>query len=311
MPAILSAPNILLITSDQHHWMLLGSRTAALHTPNLDRLAAAGAAVERSYCPNPTCSPSRASIITGQYPSWHGCWSLGTKLPEDRTTVGQLLGDAGYDTALIGKAHFQPLGSEPDQTSIECQPLLGDLDHWRGFHGPWYGFDRVELARMHGDESHVGQHYAIWLEERGRADWRRHFRSWPPAPDDQHRWLHWDLPEDDHYSAWTAERTIAAVDRAADHGDPFFCWASFHDPHPPYLAPEPWASMYDPSVVDMPSEPTEDELRAPRRRGCASRRRPRRTSRPTRRPASTSTASCRTATSRATCSGRASRCTTA
>jgi arylsulfatase A-like enzyme len=123
-------PNILLITSDQQHHSCLGSRTPVLQTPALDRLSREGAAFERAYCPNPLCLPSRSSIITGQYPSTHGCWTIGTKLSEDAPTVGELLSAAGYSTSLIGKAHFQPLASEPGQTSSEAARLarpLGDL----------------------------------------------------------------------------------------------------------------------------------------------------------------------------------------
>jgi len=80
--------NVLLITSDQQHWNTLGCLNSEISTPNLDRLAAEGIMCTRAYCPNPTCTPTRASMITGQYPSQHGAWSLGTKLSEDRHTVG-------------------------------------------------------------------------------------------------------------------------------------------------------------------------------------------------------------------------------
>lgn len=73
-------PNILLITSDQQHWDTIGAFNSELHTPNLDRLVREGTTFNRAYCPNPTCTPSRASIITGMYPSQHGAWTLGTKL---------------------------------------------------------------------------------------------------------------------------------------------------------------------------------------------------------------------------------------
>lgn len=238
-------PNILLITTDQHHYNALGLRTPELQTPHLDRLAAQGAVFDRAYCPNPLCSPSRSSIITGKYPSAHGCWTIGTKLDEESQTVGELLGHAGYATSLIGKAHFQPLKSTPDQTSLECPPVLRDLDFWRSFNGPWYGFDHIELARNHADEAWAGQHYGIWLEEQGLANWQDYFQG-PDTPKRQHSW---ELPSELHYSTWTASRSIAAIERAAAAESPFFCWASFQDPHPPYLVPEPWASMYDPAAV--------------------------------------------------------------
>ncbi|MFC1451972.1 sulfatase-like hydrolase/transferase, partial [Verrucomicrobiota bacterium] len=63
-----SKPNILLITSDQQHWNTLGFANPEIHTPNLDKLAASGTVFTRAYCVNPTCTPTRASMITGQYP---------------------------------------------------------------------------------------------------------------------------------------------------------------------------------------------------------------------------------------------------
>lgn len=258
-PAAETKPNILLITTDQQHHRALGIHTPLLRTPAIDGLARDGMVTTRSYCNNPLCSPSRSTIITGEYPSWHGCWTIGTKLAEDRRFLGDELGDAGYATSLLGKAHFQPLASTPDQTSLEAQPTLRDLDFWRGFHGPWYGFDHIELARNHADESHVGQHYALWMEDNGLSHWRDYFRSWPPRADEPRRRYSWNLPAELHYSTWTAERSIAAIERAAAADRPFFTWASFHDPHPPYLVPEPYASMYDPADVE-PGRLTPGEL---------------------------------------------------
>ena len=100
-------PNILLITSDQQHWNTLGCLNPEIQTPHLDTLTQQGTLFNRAYCPNPTCTPTRASIITGKYPSQHGAWSLGTKLSEDEHTVGEDFMDADYRTALVGKAHFQ------------------------------------------------------------------------------------------------------------------------------------------------------------------------------------------------------------
>jgi arylsulfatase A-like enzyme len=254
-----SRPNILLITSDQQHWTTLGAINPRIRTPALDRLAAEGTRFERAYCNNPVCSPSRSTIITGLYPAWHGCWTIGVKLSEDVPNVGDTFRQHGYATALIGKAHFQPLASAPGQESLECQPTLRDLDFWRQFHGPWYGFEHVEVARNHGDESHAGQHYAIWMEEHGLKNWREYFQPWPPAPGARQRQYVWELPEEFHYSRWTAERAITTMERSRHEQRPFFLWASFHDPHPPYLAPEPWASLYDPEEME-PGRLVEGEL---------------------------------------------------
>ena len=254
-------PNILLISSDQQHYSTIGAVNDRIKTPAIDRLCSEGMRFDRAYCPNPTCTPSRASIITGMYPSQHGAWSLGTKLYEDVPVVGDRFRDRGYFTALIGKAHFQPLASADGAESLESQPKLRDLDFWRSFHGPWYGFEHVEVGRMHACESHVGQHYAIWMEQNGLENWADYFDPFPRDPEVEKRnrsTRRWDLPEKFHYTRWTGERTIAAIERAAAQSRPFFLWSSYHDPHPPYLVPEPWASMYDPADM-VPGELTPGE----------------------------------------------------
>jgi uncharacterized sulfatase len=244
-------PNILLITSDQQHWNTLGVLNPEIRTPNLDRLAGEGTLFQRAYCPNPTCTPTRASMITGKYPSQHGSFSLGMKLAEDEPTVGDVFQQAGYRTALVGKAHFQPLRGSEEYASLEAYPVLQDLDFWRGFHGPFYGFEHVELARNHADEAHVGQHYAIWMEENGLSDWQQYFQ--PPTgtnADQKHKWR---LPERYHYNTWIAERTNALLEQYSTANESFFLWASFFDPHPPYLIPEPWDRMYDPAEITVPT----------------------------------------------------------
>ncbi len=245
------SPNILIITSDQQHWRALGFRNDELQTPHLDRLAAQGIVFNRCYTANPTCTPTRASMITGKYPSQHGAWALGTKLPEDEHTVGEDFSAAGYQTALVGKCHLQPLQGTAEFSSLEAYPTLQDLDFWRDFHGPFYGFDHVELARNHADEAHIGQHYAIWLEENGCSNWRDYFR--PPTgsnEDQKHTWL---IPERYHYDYWIAERCNALLESYAQADKNFLLWASFFDPHPPYLVPEPWDKLYDPERLTVPA----------------------------------------------------------
>ncbi len=102
-------------------------------------------------------------MITGLYPSQHQAWSLGTKLDEDVLTIGDILNEHDYETALIGKAHFQPLASTDEYSSLESYPILSDTQFWRNFNQKFYGFKHVELLRNHTNESHVGQHYAIWM----------------------------------------------------------------------------------------------------------------------------------------------------
>ena len=235
-------PNFLLITSDQQRADAVGYANPVVKTPNLDALAAMGVAYDRGYTCNPVCTPARVSILTGEYPSRHGCYTIGTGLPEDYPTIPRMLSAAGYFTAICGKAHFQPCAREPlgETGSFEAPPKTLDFDFWRSWSGPYYGFEHARLAIGHSWEQHAhGMHFGLWLRERG-VDVEKHFSK------EYTGYGTWDLPEEHHNSVWTADETIAALDRAAGGDRPFFIWSSFQDPHNPCVAPEPWTSMYRP-----------------------------------------------------------------
>jgi len=261
MEKMMQKRNVLFITSDQQHWFSMGFLNPEVKTPNLDRLASRGVYFDRAYTVNPTCTPTRASWITGMYPSQHGAYSLGTKLMEHVPTIGDAFHKAGYRTGLVGKAHFQPLASTEEYPSLEAYPTLQDLDFWRTYEGPFYGFRDFALARNHTDESHVGQHYALWMLEKGYDNYADYFDC--RGAETRHPKIKpgeaWEIPEEIHYNTWIAERTNALMEQYKEAGDNFFLWASFFDPHPQYMVPEPYASMYDPNEVTVP-EHVEDEF---------------------------------------------------
>ncbi|MFI3212765.1 MAG: sulfatase-like hydrolase/transferase [Eubacteriales bacterium] len=243
--------NILYITSDQQHFNTIGKFNPEICTPNLDRLCDCGTCFDHAYTVNPTCTPTRASLITGTYPSQHGAWTLGTKLPETETTIGKLMQEDGMKTALIGKAHFQPLTSTTDYPSLEAYPILQDIDFWKNFDQDFYGFQTAKLARNHTSEAHVGQHYVAWLEEKGCDNWKDYFVAPTGNKDPNIQW-EWDIPEEYHYDAWIAEETNKQLEEYKNNGDYFFLWASFFDPHPKYLVPKNWVDLYRPEDLTLP-----------------------------------------------------------
>jgi len=87
------------------------------------------------------------------------------------------------------------------------------------------------------------------MEEKGFTDWRKYFQPNHIClkPGDS-----WDIPEEIHYNTWIAERTNALLEQYRQEGKNFFLWASFFDPHPQYMVPEPYAGMYDPEKVTVP-----------------------------------------------------------
>jgi arylsulfatase A-like enzyme len=103
----MSRPNLVLIhTHDTGRH--LGCYGADAATPNLNRLASQGVLFRRAFCASPSCSASRASLLTGLYPHNNGMIGLchrGFRLNDPRQHLSNLLRDAGYATQLIGVQH--------------------------------------------------------------------------------------------------------------------------------------------------------------------------------------------------------------
>ena len=78
-----------------------------IRTPNIDRLVHEGTAFDHAFCQSPVCTPSRASFLTGRYPSAvHGTCNGNTVWGEGAPLISKLLADAGYDCGLVGKFHL-------------------------------------------------------------------------------------------------------------------------------------------------------------------------------------------------------------
>ncbi len=135
--------NILFITTDQQRYDSLGCNGGTVaRTPVVDRLAAEGINYRRAYNQNTVCMPARSTMLTGQYVRTHGVVANGIPLPVDAPSVAQYLHDvAGYRTALLGKAHFEPGFDPKNQFEENARVARGDT-------GPWRGFERSEQA-MH------------------------------------------------------------------------------------------------------------------------------------------------------------------
>ena len=102
-----SGPNIVLIIADDMGWDDCGAYGhPRIRTPNIDRLAAEGMRFTNAFLTASSCSPSRASIITGRYPHNTDAEQLHWPLPAEQRTFVELLKDAGYWTAAVGKWHL-------------------------------------------------------------------------------------------------------------------------------------------------------------------------------------------------------------
>ncbi len=140
-------PNIVVILIDDLRWDEFGvAGHPYAETPNIDRLAAEGATFTNAFHAVPLCSPNRASLLTGQYPSRHGIIDnvARNRASHRLKTFPQALQTAGYETAFIGKWH---MGNDPT-------PRPG-FDSWAGLPGQGRIIDPVlfeggKLGRVEG-----------------------------------------------------------------------------------------------------------------------------------------------------------------
>ncbi|WP_289056292.1 sulfatase-like hydrolase/transferase, partial [uncultured Carboxylicivirga sp.] len=118
-------PNILLINIDDMGWRDVGFMGSEYYeTPNLDKLAKEGMIFTNAYASASNCAPSRANLMSGQWPQRHGVYTVDSSargksstrkliptkntitIPEDNTLLSEVLNDAGYITCHAGKWHL-------------------------------------------------------------------------------------------------------------------------------------------------------------------------------------------------------------
>lgn len=264
---------ILFITTDQQRYDTVGANGGLVaRTPTLDQLAAQGIRYERCQPTSVVCMPSRASMLTGQYPSVHGAWMNGVPLAEDAPSIAAHLHDAGYATALIGKAHFEPFldpfGRYPENALAHLGIPTVESPWFDGRRGVHRGFDHLEFA-THGVLGPL--HYAQWIREQhpevvggfyavvdgdlnvnaaGGGDTGAPQVAINPVARD---WYHTD---------WVADRTIAWLESQPVERD-WFCWMSFPDPHHPWDPPAaerarvPWREV--PLPINYPQRAEDRE----------------------------------------------------
>ena len=249
-------PNILIIYTDQLRWDALGANgNPDVKTPNLDRLAAESVNFTHHFVQHPLCMPSRASFLSGRYPSSLGITQMGVPVPETLPLLPHYLKRGGYTTANLGKLHVLPHANRDHR-----------LPH------PAYGFDQLEVS----DEPGVYEDaYRAWARCKNPEQLEYLSVGLPPATatwyetmgiDDS---VHQPSPEprrdfegavpfpgadDFTHSAFVADRTLEYLERQDDR-TPFLCISSFYAPHAPWVVPRRYLELYDPETFSLPNYP--------------------------------------------------------
>ncbi|MBN1671257.1 MAG: sulfatase-like hydrolase/transferase [Kiritimatiellae bacterium] len=219
-------PNILIIMSDQHSAGMCGCYgNAIVRTPNIDRLAREGTRFDAAYTPSPVCVPARMAFMTGRRPSDIRVMENYDILASGIPTWAHHLSLAGYETALIGRMHFEG----PDQNH-GFEVVDSELVNWRDGHPVW-----------HQVTSEAVPNHCYWAER-------------PSLMHSGHGTTG---------VQWRDELAIEKAceylrRKAAGGGRPFAAVAGFYMPHSPYIGRKDLFEYYR-DKVQIPAE-TEEQL---------------------------------------------------
>ena len=210
-------PNILWICTDQQRFDTIGALgNPHVDTPTIDALCASGTAFTHAYCQSPICTPSRASFLTGMYPSSiHLTRNGNDYFPANTPLVTKIFADAGYLCGNIGKLHLA-------SAYKRIEPRTDD------------GYSYFKYSHAPRDNWETGHDYADWVRYKGYklAD----------LTDDLD-----GVPTELHQTTWCAEKTMEFVSENKDI--PWLLSVNIYDPHPPFNPPVEYRDKFAPEKM--------------------------------------------------------------
>ncbi|MGV2984698.1 sulfatase [Microbacterium sp. AGC85] len=235
-------PNIIVILTDQHRADALEMNDdSPVESPNLRKLAQGGTTFEATWCSSPVCQPSRASLVTGMYPSEHGLvQNLASDFDPEWPTFMRQLQRAGYRTANIGKTHYLgahdgPVAGSDVHVNDSAQQIAA------------FGFDDV----LEEFDQHVHMKpgftspYLEYLDQEGlRTEYTKLMKSVMPFTEGHWRGTRSSLPEGSDQTAFLADAAVRWIEER-DRDVPFFLQLSFVQPHSPLIAQGRWMDHYE------------------------------------------------------------------
>ena len=211
-------PNLLWYCTDQQRFDTIRALgNPHVRTPTIDQLVQTGVAFTHAYCQSPICTPSRASFLTGLYPSkLHNTRNGNESFPLFPPVISRLLADGGYRCGLVGKFHLQSAGHR-------TEPRIDDgYSFWRFSHAP-------------RDDWAAGHDYADWVRSQG-GDLNQLRES-----EDR-------VPAELHQTTWSSEMAIEFI--RGNQGAPWMLSVNPYDPHPPFIPPKAYEERFE--VDSMP-----------------------------------------------------------
>ncbi|MAG13959.1 MAG: hypothetical protein CMN78_05130 [Spirochaetales bacterium] len=210
MDAAKRKPNLLFIYTDEQAYNTLAVYgNHRIQMPNLNAFAKSSTVFDRAYVTQPVCTPSRSSLLTGQWPHTNGCTENNTPLPAGTLCIPEMIGEGGYVTGHFGKWH---LGDE-----IFSQH---GFTHWCAIDDGYRNY------------------YSAGQPRDNRSEYYHFLRNHGFEPDNGNafsRGVTARYPEEYSKPAFLAERTKRFLTEYRD--DPFLLFINFFEPHMPYFGP--------------------------------------------------------------------------
>ena len=233
--------NVLMILADQHHAGLMGcAGFAGVQTPHLDGLAAQGVRFSNAYCQNPICTPSRVSILSGQYCQNHGYYGLSGPAPTGLPNLFRHFKASGYRTAAFGKLH---LPESPRNWIADDVDSFGDA------------YETADGERGKSD----------FLDELTRLGLRDKEDSWRNASSYYGTQLSLDacpsdLPYEHTMERWAARKAMEFI--GTDRSRPFCLQIALQRPHHPLIPQQQFWDRY-PKDIALPATIDREPLGRP------------------------------------------------
>jgi len=246
-------PNILIIQTDQQRWDV-SEPDHPCKTPNLDRMVREGLRFSNVFPPMAHCCPSRASFMTGLYPSQHGVWNnthnssrFSSGLNKGVETWSEKLKQAGYRLAFSGKWHVSadenPRDRGWDEGTVDAGAIEGDDFPWDRNYEDWARHeprDTPEHARRKGQICKPG-----WGDWQMFGTREEHEPEYSPNPDSPWR--------DGRGDCRHLDAALSQLEESMAGDRPWCQYVGFNGPHDPYIVPQRYRELYDPDKLELPA----------------------------------------------------------